>query len=125
MESGNYMGDQRGEASVYRGAKIGINCSHFDYERYSSDRLYRMLGCGICVLSHDYKGITKDFIPEKDLIVWEDFDDLRVKIDRCLDEPVGRQTVAAAGLEVGKKFFTFDVMAENIRAIYMKGISGE
>lgn len=118
LESGNYMGDQHGEAAVYRGAKIAINCSHFNYERYSSDRLFRALGCGVCVASHKYKGVTQDFIEAKELMLWDDFDQLKVVVDAMLFDETWRNNIAAAGLEVGKKYFTFIKMCENIVRIY-------
>lgn len=118
IESGNYMGDQYGEAAVYRGAKIGINCSHFDFERYSSDRLFRMLGCGICVLSHRYNGIEKDFIDGRELVGWDDFDDLKKQINWLLERPDNIKMVGKLGFEVAKNNFTFDSMCENIIKIY-------
>lgn len=39
--------NQEEEAKIYRGAKIAINLSHFDYSRYSSDRLFRLMGTGV------------------------------------------------------------------------------
>ncbi len=58
---GNFNSDQLAESMNYNKAKIAINCSHFNYERYSSDRLLRILGSGTFCLSHHYEGIEKDF----------------------------------------------------------------
>jgi hypothetical protein len=55
------MLNEQQEAQVYRGCKVAINCSHFNLERYFSDRLLRILGSGAYCLSHDYPGIEKDF----------------------------------------------------------------
>lgn len=118
LTSGNYNGQQHGEASVYRGAKIAINCSHFNYERYSSDRLFRALGCGVCVLSHNYQQIENDFIPDKHLVIWDDFDGLKEQIDHLLTYEYVAMQISQRGLEHNKKYFTFDAMAQNIIKIW-------
>lgn len=118
LTSGNYNGQQHGEAAVYRGAKIAINCSHFNYERYSSDRLFRALGCGVCVLSHNYQQIENDFIPDKHLVIWDDFDGLKEQIDHLLTYEYVAMQISQRGLEHNKKYFTFDAMAQNIIKIW-------
>lgn len=118
LTSGNYNGNQVGEASVYRGAKIAINCSHFNYERYSSDRLFRALGCGVAVLSHEYAGIEQDFIQGRHLVTFNSFGELRDRIDFLLSNNPNREMMAQYGLEHNKKNFTFDAMCKNIIKIW-------
>ena len=38
--------NQEDEAAVYRNCKVAINISHFNYGRYSSDRMLRIMGSG-------------------------------------------------------------------------------
>jgi spore maturation protein CgeB len=64
------------EAEIYRSAKIAINLSHFDYSRYSSDRLFRIMGSGCFCLSHYYKDLEHDFTPKEHLDTWDDIDSL-------------------------------------------------
>lgn len=116
--NGNYMGDQHGEAAVYRGAKIAISCSHFDYDRYFSDRLIRAMGCGVCVLTHKYLNLHKDFNDGSHLVSWENIVVLKHAIDWLLENDKNRLEVGKRGLEHVKKFFTFDAMAENLIRIY-------
>jgi len=120
MPDGSYMGDQRGEANIYRRSKIAINLSHFNYERYSSDRLFRTLGSGCCVLSHDYNNIFKDFTPGRELITWTDINDLKQRISAILANEQLRQSIAKCGHELSLKEFTFKRMAENILELYNK-----
>lgn len=118
MPDGSFMGNQPGEAAVYRGAKIGINLSHFDSDRYTSDRLFRMIGCGVCVLSHNYKGIEKSFMHGHDLVIWNDINDLKRLINELLIDENTRKKVAAKGHELAVNNFTFEKMGENILSLY-------
>jgi glycosyltransferase involved in cell wall biosynthesis len=117
QRDGNFMGDQQGEARTYRSAKIGINLSHFNYERYSSDRLFRMLGTGILVLSHEYPGIYEDFNPH-DMGIWQDFDQLKSHIDYYLANEDARVKIASNGHEKAISKHTFECMARDIIKLY-------
>jgi hypothetical protein len=85
------------EVVALRSAKIAINLSHYDLERYSSDRLLRALGCGPLVLSHNYQGIEKDWKDGEHLIGWNSIEDLIEKIELYLEH----QEIAAAIGELG------------------------
>lgn len=119
MPDGSKMGDQHGEAAIYRGAKIGINLSHFDSDRYTSDRLFRMLGCSVCVLSHNYKGCLTDF-KNKEVVFWDDFNELKHHINLLLSNEQLRQEIAKAGHELALKEYTFERMGERIIELYNK-----
>ncbi len=116
---GSFMGNQPGEAAVYRGAKIGINLSHFDSPRYTSDRLFRMLGCGVCVLSHYYKDCTIDF-PNQEIVWWDDLNALKRQIDKYLADDEMRKWVAKNGHELAVNNHTFFHMGLAILELYNK-----
>lgn len=124
MPDGNFNSSQRDEAAVYRGAKIGINLSHFDSERYSSDRLFRMIGTGIMVLSHRYKGIEQDFEIGTHLDVWDDLNDLKQKINYYLHNENKRAEIAKNGHELAMKRHTFFQMGNDILSLYNKYNNG-
>lgn len=118
MPDGSYMGNQPGEAAIYRGAKIGINLSHFDSPRYTSDRLFRMLCSGIMVLTHDYNGLFEDFTPGRELVTWNNIDHLKELINYFLQNDSLRQQIANSGHELALQKYTFKAMAENILQLY-------
>jgi spore maturation protein CgeB len=91
--------NQPEEASYYRGAKIGINLSHFNYSRYSSDRLFRMMGAGCFCLSHHYKDIEMEFERFKHLDTWQNFSELFALIDFYLENYDKRIQMAKLGSE--------------------------
>jgi glycosyltransferase involved in cell wall biosynthesis len=117
---GNLSHSQREEAAVYRGAKIGINLSHFDSERYTSDRMLRALACGVCVLSHNYKGIEKDFYVGHNLFVWDDLNELKQLINELLIDHQIRQRIAKNGHELAMSKYTFKEMGNSILELYNK-----
>lgn len=117
---GNFNSSQRDEAAIYRGAKIGINLSHFDSPRYTSDRLLRMLGTGICVLSHNYKGHEQDFSHGSELLIWNDFNELKDQINTILADPTIGRRIGNWGHKAALERFTFEKMGENIIELYNK-----
>lgn len=121
MESGSSMGDQGKEAAIYRSAKIAINCSNFDYGRYSSDRMFRAMGTGVCVLSHAYKDIEQDFVDGVHLLQWNSFELLLHQVNTLLADDGLRETIALNGLHQCKKNFTFEKMAKDIKSLWEQG----
>lgn len=120
LSNGSFMGNQTGEASLYRSCKIAINLSNFQYQRYSSDRMLRIMGSGAFCLSHRYPDIEIDYEHGKDLIIWEDFNDLIDKISYFLKNEKQRYEIARQGHETVLKSHTFDCMAKNIKKLYLK-----
>lgn len=121
---GSYMGNQMGEARLYRSSKIAVNCSHFDFKRYSSDRLFRILGSGVFCLSKWYPDIELDFTDGEHLVIWKDLNDLKQKIDYYLNNPVERERISKNGNRIALEKFTFDCMAQNIEKLYIKHKNG-
>lgn len=116
--NGSYMGNQNGEADCYRGAKIAINCSHYDLERYTSDRMLRLLGSGAMCLTKNYPGIDEDYEDKKHLVVWYDVPDLIAKCEYYLANEEERKAIAEEGCKLTHSRDTFKNMVENIIKIY-------
>jgi spore maturation protein CgeB len=85
------------EAQAYRTCDIAINLSHFDYGRYSSDRIFRLMGSGAFCLSHQYKEIEKDFIINEQVATWSNIEELIQKINYYLNNPYERELIAMQG----------------------------
>jgi glycosyltransferase involved in cell wall biosynthesis len=111
--SGNVNSSQYEEAKVYRGAKIAISISHFNSDRYFSDRLGRALCTGVFVLSHDYSGLDKDFIRGEHL---ETFGSINEMVNKC-EEFIGsekRGHIARKGQELASKEFSYQNIVTQI-----------
>lgn len=101
------------EAEAYRSCKIAINLSHFDYGRYSSDRMLRMMGSGAFCLSHHFKDIEMDYQVGKHVATWTSIDSLIRQIDYFMDNPQEREEIRKAGCEFVRNNYTWnDVMIE-------------
>jgi hypothetical protein len=66
------------QASIYRGSKIGINCSHYNHSMYSSDRILRIMGSGTFCLSHNFPDHEKLYGNHMDT-----FKDTQELINKC------------------------------------------
>ena len=111
---------QSQESKIYAGSKIGINYSHYNIERYTSDRMFRMLGSGIMVLSHYYEGIEDEFIIGEELDVFRTTHELKSKIEYYLNNEEKRSEIAANGYQIAHRFFTYKSMVQSIIKIYEK-----
>jgi spore maturation protein CgeB len=118
--SGNFSNSQEDEAAAYRGSKMAVNVSHFEYERYSSDRLLRILGSGTLCLAKWYPAIEQDFTDGVHLRVWRTLDELVALCNYYLDErnEKERKAIAKAGMELSHEKFTFNCMVLNLLKIY-------
>lgn len=112
--SGNVNHSQHEEAKVYRGAKIAISISHYNIDRYFSDRLGRSLCSGVAVLSHNYEGIERDFKIGKHLDVFNDLNELIHKCDYYLSNEDERITMAKEGQKLASKEFSYQNIIKQI-----------
>jgi spore maturation protein CgeB len=117
-----YMLAPHEEANCYRSCDIAINCSHFDYSRYSSDRMLRIMGCRALCMTHRFQDIEMDYKDGENVIVWNDFDDL---VDKCKywmkpEQLHQRRKIANAGYELVSKNATWSARAKELLEIVKK-----
>ncbi len=118
--SGMLMGKQEEEANIYRGAQMGINCSHFEYSRYSSDRIFRILGCGALCLTKYFPDLEKEFTNGENVVVWNDFGELVTKINYYLHNQNEGKTIARAGAKLALETATWDKRIEQLNLLMEK-----
>lgn len=106
----NYQ--QQEEAKIYRGCKAAINLSHFNLKKYSSDRIFRIMGCGAPCLSHAYPDVYTEYERGEHLLTWSNFQELDFMIDECLNHDY-RITMGEAGQKHVEKYFTWDYRINN------------
>ena len=112
--TGNLNGNQVAENEVYNRTKIAINHSHFAVGRYTSDRMFRILGSGTFCLSHYYPGIEEDFEIGRDLEVYHSIDELDKKVKHYRYDDENRERIAANGYKLAHEKFTYKQMAAKI-----------
>ena len=117
---GNLNGNQIEESIVYNNSDIAINHSHFNEDRYTSDRMFRILGSGVMCLSHHYPGIEKDFEIGKHLDTYTDIRGMMNKITHYLGNPTAREQIAINGYNLCHANFTYKHMVENLIKLYKK-----
>jgi len=77
------MLDPEKEVAAYNYAKISITHNNFNREGYTSDRLWRSIGCGAYTISQHYEGLDEDF-PNHWLLSWKNFDELKSLCSKML-----------------------------------------
>jgi hypothetical protein len=118
VSNGSYNGNQKAEADKYRQVSFAINCSHFDYERYSSDRLLRILGCGVMCFSKYFPRCEEDFQDEYHLKFWETPEDLFKQIDHYTPKVAEPAIIGNHGNKLARENYTFEKMVLNIENIF-------
>lgn len=116
--NGTFNHSQKAEAAAYRGAKIAINCSHYEIERYSSDRLLRILGTGVFCLCKSYPNMP--FVDGVHLRTWNTMEELQDLCDYYLQNVQERGRIAKQGQEFALEHFSYRAMGENVLEIYNK-----
>ena len=117
VESFNHS--QQEEAAVYRGARIAINLSHFDYDSYSSDRILRIMGTGTMCVCRNFKNVEKRF-REGDLLLYDTINQLLTICDYFLqnEHESQRRTIAENGSIFVHAHHTFEEFTLNILKLY-------
>lgn len=85
------------EARIYRSCRIAINQNHFILPRFSSDRIFRIIGSGAFCASQYYPGIELEWEPGKHLVTWTTFEELYSLIDHYLSHDGERRLIASQG----------------------------
>lgn len=116
--SNGIITDQKIENLTYNLNKIGLNINHFLSERFTSDRLLRIMGSGTFAISQHYEGIEKDFIIDKHLVTYHNDSELKDKIKYYLEHDLEREKIAIEGYAHVHRNFTFLNMAKNIKKIF-------
>lgn len=113
---------QQEENELYNCSKIAINLSHFNYENYSSDRLWRIMGSGAMCLSHHYEGIEDEFVVGQHLDTWKTLEQLEAKISYYLEDSKKREEIAEAGYKFVHENCTWENRIMKVQEIYNERI---
>jgi spore maturation protein CgeB len=100
------------QASVYRGCKIAINCSHYNHSMYSSDRILRIMGSGAFCLSHEFRDYDKLYADH--LAIFKNINDLVEKCHYYLENEEDRKRIANNGYEFTHTLYTWDRFVQNL-----------
>lgn len=119
LEGGNITSYEE-EGKAYRSCKIAINLSHFAYKRYSSDRMFRILGSGAFCLTHHFPDIEVDFKVGEEVVVWDNIFDLSDKIKYYLANDAERNRIALNGCFNARTNFTWNHFANNLNDLTEK-----
>lgn len=118
QKDGDFNHSQYAEAEAYRNAKVAINVSHYEIEKYTSDRMYRILGSGVLCLAKWYPGIDQSFNCHENIIIWKTLAELKIFIDFFIEKDQERWIISEQGNELARNTYTFDHMVKNLIKLY-------
>lgn len=111
---GKHLRTTRGQDlnRLYANSKVTVGdslCINFDYPYYWSDRVYETTGRGGFLIMPYIKGLEDNFELGKEIVTYEfnNFDDLKQKIDYYLDHDNEREEIRKAGHERTKRDHTY------------------
>lgn len=96
------------EAEIYRSCKIGINLSHYDLNKYASDRLFRIMSSGAFCISKEFPEMVEYEGGENFVTYTGDFNDLKKTIDYYLNNEEERISIAKNGCNRTHTAWTWD-----------------
>lgn len=108
------------EADAYRAAKIGISISNFDFERYHSDRLLRIMACGCLPMSHNYKGLEKDYQDGHNIVSFNDETHLVDLCRKYLSDEAERNRITQNALIKAQTSCTWDSRMDELHLLLNK-----
>ena len=97
---------------LYADAEVVVGdslCLNFDHPYYWSDRVYETLGRGGFIIHPYIKGMDEEFTDGETIVFYEynNWDQLKEKIDYYLENPVEREKIRKAGHEFVKNNATY------------------
>ncbi len=105
------------EATAYRSSDIAINLSHFDYGRYSSDRMFRLMGAGGFCLTHKFKNVDIDFDVDHHISTWSTIEELTDKIKYFQSNPYAREQIRMNGCKFVREYCTWDCRMKELKTL--------
>lgn len=102
------------EADVYNSCKIAISVSNFQFKRYYSDRLLRIMACGAFPLSHDFEQMELDFTEGHDIATFKNINELIEKCHYYLSHDNERNTIANNAYETAHSKCKWDNRCEEL-----------
>jgi len=108
--------DEEQATAAYRMCKVALNINHYDQvDRFTSDRLFRLMGSGAFCISNYYPGIEEDFEIGKHLVVYREEKEIPMLIDQYLADDEARTRIAEAGCKHVHANHTWDNRMEQLK----------
>ncbi len=103
---------------AYQRSKIGLNVSLCNFfEAYSSDRIFRILGCGALLLTKRFPLMSIYGLRHGvNCLVWDSPEEAVALAAACLSDDSRRERIAEAGAALAKERHTWDVRTRELAA---------
>lgn len=99
---------------IFHNSKINLNITSKSIRSGIPLRIFDILGCGGFALTNFQPELPQFFQPGKDLVYYENMDDLAAKTDYFLHHESERKEIAHEGFETVKKYHTYPIRLEQM-----------
>lgn len=96
------------ESEMYNNCKIAISVSNFQFKRYYSDRLLRIMGCGALPMSHEFEEMELDFQEGHNIVTFKNTFDLIAKCEYYLSDHIERKRIGNNAYQKAHSDCTWD-----------------
>lgn len=117
--AGTTMVNPQEEIRIYNTSKIAITHNNFIRGRYTSDRLWRAMGCGPAVVSQYYPGINKD-LNKYVASTWLDFPMLKKECEKLLNLEEEQEAMGKAGAEYVRTVHSWKARIGQLKELIQK-----
>lgn len=107
------------ESMILNACKVAVTHNHFFRRGYTSDRIFRSMGCGAYTISQYYNGVNVDFNASV-LATWLNFDMLGQQIELALSNDERRKMVASNGYNFVRGKHSWKNRAETLKKLIKK-----
>lgn len=99
---------------IFYNSKINLNITSKAIRSGLPLRIFDILGCGGFLLTNFQSELPEHFIPDEDLVFYENLDDLADKADYFLHHETRRREIAINGFEKVKSYHTYPIRLEQM-----------
>lgn len=96
---------------LFRMSKINVNITLRSIKSGIPLRCMDIMACGGFLMSNYQPELAEYFVDGKEMVIWQDFEDMLQKISYYLEHEEERKQIAKAGYEKVKEQFHFDILA--------------
>ena len=91
--------ETKDEAIAYSSCKVAVGISAFDWDNYTSARMWKAMASGALYIPYYFNGIEKSFVHHEHLAWWKRLPELYTFIDYYLAREADREKVSKAGMK--------------------------
>jgi glycosyltransferase involved in cell wall biosynthesis len=100
--------------NLYNSSKIVLNASRFPGSAGLNMRFFEVLAAGSILLTDSAPELTKHFIPDTHLVLYQDCSELKIQLSHLLNDPNKQDRIRISGQSLVCEQYQYDSMAHQL-----------